>query len=302
MGVNIAQVMIGTNDVGGSLPTPSGLGCSGAACNGTYKENVQNLIDTLNSAGITPVIALIPPIMSTSNPLTSSSNQLIQEYNTVLKTELSIPQLGPDFFDYFLSASENRISMFSDQAHPNGLGYVIIAHLWEYYLNGGTTLPSRAQLPLVLEDICVRLTSTTCQNPLQYKQDLMQIGNPYYVDASYDVQSIPTILDGGIWVRTANADSANTRSDYLTFTVDRNVDVYVAYDSTATIPTWLSSFTDTGVDITVSNSVAPTMRLYKKNFIFGVDTPADGSIQLGGNMASGAAGANANYIVVVKVP
>jgi len=298
----IAQITIGTNDAGATLPIPSGLGCSGAACNGTYKENVQNLINTLTAAGVTPVISLVPPTFGSSTPLTDSRNLLTQDYNSVLLNELSIPATGPDLYSYFLSASQNRISLFADSLHFNGLGYVIVARLWEHYLNGATSLPTRAQLPIVLEDICVRLTSTACQDPLQYKQDLMQTGNPYYVDASFDVQSIPAILDGGIWIKTADADSANIRSDYLTFTVDRNVDVYVAYDSTATVPTWLAGFTDTGLNVTVSNPAAPTMRLYTKNYIFGVDTPADGSIQLGGNLASGAAGANANYVVIVKEP
>ena len=103
-------------------------------------------------------------------------------------------------------------------------------------------------------------------------------------------------------MNTSNSDSANTRTDYLTFTVDRNVDVYVAYDSAATtLPSWLlSEFIDTGLSINVSNSSAPLLRLYKKSFIYGVDTLVDGSIQLGGNLAGGAAGAGANYVVIVK--
>ena len=297
----IAQVMIGTNDTGQSTPIPSGLGCSGAACNGTYKENMQAVINTLTAAGITPVISLIPPAFIMDAPLTDSRNLLIQEYNTVLLTELSIAAVGPDFFTYFLSVDENRVSMFADQLHFNGLGYMLMADLWEHYLNGGTTLPSRAQLPLVFEDICIRLTSTTCEAPLLYKQDLMQTGNPYYIDEAYDIQSIPSILDNGVWLKTADADKANTRSDYLTFTIDRNTDLYIAYDAAATaLPSWLSGYTDTGQTLTVSNTMAPTMRLYKKSYQVGVDTPADGTIQLGGNLASGAAGADANYIVIIK--
>jgi len=296
-----AHVMIGTNDTGRSMPIPSGLGCSGASCNGTYKENIQNIIDTLNAASITPVIAYIPPVFKTDNPLTETRNVLTQEYNVVLATELSIQALGPDFYTYFLSADENRLSLFSDTLHFNGLGYVVMAHLWDHYLNGNTSLPSRGQLPLVLEDICVRIVSFDCQDPLQYKQDLMQLGNPYYIDESYEIQSIPSLLDGGVWLRTANSEKSNLRSDYLSFTVDRNVEVFVAYDASAIVlPPWFVGFTDTGLTITVSNPITPTMKLYKKTFVLGVDTLSDGTILLGGNISGGAIGVNSNYVVIIK--
>lgn len=297
----IAQIMIGTNDAGQSLPIPSGLGCSGIACNGTYKENIQNIINTLQSAGVTPIIALIPPSFSSSTPLTSERNLLNQQYNSVLRNELSVPARGPDTFSYFLSANENRVSMFADTLHVNGLGYVILARLWEHYLNGGTSLPNRSQLPLVLEDICVRLSSTACQSPLQYKQDLMVAGNPYYTDTNFSIQSIPSILNGGLWVKTANTDKTITRSDYLGFTIDRNVDVYIAYDAKASsLPAWLGGYSYTGQTLAVSNPSAPAMKLYKKSYQLGVDTPANGTINLGGNLAGGGVGATANYVVIIK--
>ena len=300
---NFAQVLIGTNDTGGTLPIPSGLGCSGAGCNGTFKQNVQNLIDVLNVAGITPVIALTPPIFDSVTPLTSVRNVALQAYNSVILTELSNRVIGPDLYTYFLSAAQNRESLYSDDLHFNGYGYKIVAHLWEHYINGGTSLPNRSVLPLVLEDICLRLTVASCESPLLYNQNYMQVGNQYYVDVDYEIVSIPSILNEGIWIQTADADKSNSRDDYLTFTIDRDVDVYVAYDSAATsLPDWMISigFVDTSVDVNVTNSSAPVLRLYKKTFLYSVDTPLDGSIQLGGNSAVGAAGAAANYLVIVK--
>ena len=91
---------------------------------------------------------------------------------------------------------------------------------------------------------------------------------------------------------TANSDKGNTNSTYLSFGVDRSVTVYVAYDSGATLPGWLSSgFSDTGKQLSTSNSSVPTMKLYSRTY------PA-GAISLGGNQAAGGTGA-ANYIVIV---
>jgi len=296
-----ALVMLGTNDSGGSIPIPSGLGCSGNGCNGTYKGNMQAVIDLLNASGVSPVIALPPPNLTKANALSSSRNALLQDYITVINTELTGHQVGPDFYSYFLTVAENRNSLF-DNVHPNGLGHVLMSRLWHHYLTGNSTLPTRSQLPFVLEGFCLRLTSSACVDPMEYKQNLLEAdGDPYYVDETYSLTSIPALLDGGIWISTANADKVNSRGDYLTFNVDRNVDVYIAYDPAATVlPGWMSGFTDTFQTVSVTDPGASTLKLYHKTYVYGVDTPIDGTIQLGGNLASGASGANRNYLVIVK--
>ena len=89
---------------------------------------------------------------------------------------------------------------------------------------------------------------------------------------------------------TANADASKSSSSYITFTVDRPVDVYIAYDS-ASVPDWMSGYTDTGASLQVSDPSAQ-FKLYKNSF-------SAGDIILGGNLAQGASGADVNYIVIV---
>ena len=92
---------------------------------------------------------------------------------------------------------------------------------------------------------------------------------------------------------TANADVANSSSNYLTFSVDRPVTVYVAYDGGATSrPGWMSSFADAALNVGTTNPSSPTLHLYRKAY-------GAGSITLGGNLATGASGADANYLVIV---
>ncbi len=279
-GVNKVLILLGTNDAGKMLPVQSGLGCSGSSCNGTYKGNMQSLINKVIAAGAVPIVGLVPPSFDVADPLNSAQNQLIQEYNTVITTELTGIQIGPDFFSFFLNGDDNFSNLFVDDVHPNGLGFVVMAHLWY------NSLPvADIDMPYILYGLL----------PLNYKQNILEAGNAYYTDVpDYTVTSIPVILEDGIWINTANSDRNNTDDNYISFTTDRNIRLYIAYDGgAATRPNWMSGYTDTGVNLSTTNPSAPLHRLYRKDF------PA-GSVTLGGNLAAGANGADANYVVIVK--
>lgn len=297
-GATIAQITIGTND---SEPkadnvTPKTFSGLGNSDWGTYKHWAKLLIKKLRNAGVNPIFAQVPPALDGVDPANSKRNEVIQEYNEVIRDELGV-EMGPDLYTYFLGAGENRVSLYEDsKLHFNGLAYDIVARLWEHYLTGGTDLPARIDLPLVLENICVRSDSLACQLPLTYKQDLMEVGSQYYIDNTAVIKSVPGRLKGGVWIRTANSDVNNTREDYLSFNVDRDVDVYIAYEG-AEIPDWMAGYVDEGVEFNIGSTV---MHLYKKSFSYQVDTSADGTIQLGGNLATGAVDAVTNYAVIVN--
>ena len=277
-----ALVMLGTNDSGSSLPVPSGLGCSGSACNGTYKQDMQTLVNTLRAAGKQPVVALVPPVFGNgssafSQPLTANRNKRIQEYNQVIGTELSGIQIGPNFFSFFLNNTVNRAGVFPDFVHPNGLGYKLMGELWFSALTGVSVNP------FVLDSL----------SPKNYLQDLLEKGNQYYIDRGYTLTSIPNSLANGIWIMTANEDMNNANDNYLSFTVNRNISVYVAYDANATaLPAWLTGFIDTGLQVGTTHPAAPTFKLYQADY-------PPGQVVLGGNQAGGASGAQTNYVVIV---
>ncbi len=283
IGSNKILVLYGTNDSKTwGLPVPSGLGCNGTGCDGTFKGNMQALVDKIVAAGKTAVVGLVPAaFVGSSDPLTSQKNILIQEYNQVISSELTNIQVGPDFFSYFLTTTTNRRSLIGDKVHPNGLGMAVMAQLWNNAL-AGTSI-----VPFILED----LVPSTIEPFV--KQNLLIVGRRYYSDETYTLNSFPAELDGGIWIMTANADKANSTNNYLSFNVDRNVKVYIAYDSGATVlPDWLSgSFTPTGLQLSTTNPVVPAFDLYWADNV-------TGNVTLGGNIADGA-NALANYIVIV---
>ncbi len=288
-GSNRALVLLGTNDaLAGTVP--SGSGCSGGACNGTFKGNLQSLINTLNGAGKDVQVARIPPVFGSNasatpyaNPLGATPNTTIQGYNDVINTELSGLVAGPDLFPYFLGASVNRFSLYTDPLHPNALGYVVIAHLWHNTLNPGAPVA----LPFILED----LGRSTVAPYL--KQNLLEVGDAYYVDRSFVLTAIPSLLNGGIWLQTANNDAGSTAANYVSFEVDRPVTVYIAYDAGATArPNWMSAYTDTGQTLGTDDPLSPSLQLYSLAY-------NAGTITLGGNSATGASGADSHYVAIV---
>ena len=294
---NRALVMIGTNDAfqGTRL---AGIDCAGSACDDTIKGNVREAVTTLKAVGVQPVLARIPPMFGFggggpyTDPLNpSTKNGLIIDYNTAIAQVEAEEGLlpGPDFFDMFLAGGENRYSLFADYLHPNALGYALMAHAWKEIIS-----PTGSLGPLNLQAICVRTSSSSCQNPLLYKQNLLQAGDQYYIDRSYSITSIPAVIERGVWLSTANNQKTNTRSDHLSFDVDREVDVYIAFMPGVTpMPNWTNTFTNTGLSVGVSAGT-PSLDLYVATY------PSGSTVTLGGARAAGVGGTvNNNYIVIV---
>lgn len=119
-------VLYGTNDSSGTFPVPSGKGLNPGDSDypGTFKDNMQQIIDTLVSAGKVPYLAKIPYTLAGT-----SRNNRIKDYNIVieeliLKNDINI--IPPDLYSHF----ENNKDQLIDTLHPNGQGYQSIANLW----------------------------------------------------------------------------------------------------------------------------------------------------------------------------
>ena len=119
-------IQYGTNDSLGPLPVPSGQGLNpgDAGYPGSFKDNMQRIIDTVLSAGKAPYVAKVPFTLSGT-----TRNNLIRQYNVVideLVLKNGIEVVPPDFFSYF----EANPSELTDTVHPNGQGYQAMANLW----------------------------------------------------------------------------------------------------------------------------------------------------------------------------
>ena len=297
-----ALILLGTNDATAAIPP--GLGCSGAACNGTFKGNLQTLVDKIRWANyptntvpsnITPFVAFTPPAFNSTSPWNSTTNNRIRNYNTVISSEINGIQTGPDFFYFFLpSSTRNYRSLFYNALHPNALGHVMMAYLWHNVLDSANVLP----LPFILDDL-VASTGALLQ------QNLIETGDQYYIDETYTLSGgIPSILQNGRWIISNDADRGDSSGNYLSFSVDRPVDIYVAYDGgvpASSLPTWMKNLGFSrvaGGTLSTTDPNTPTLKLYVLPATAVTQNFPSGVVTLGGNV-QGTTGATANYVAIV---
>jgi len=127
-----------------------------------------------------------------------------------------------------------------------------------------------------------------------YRVEKLTVGEGYYIDRGYQITSVPSGFEGLTWIMTANGDKQASASSFLSFDINVDAWVYVAYDHRAeSLPEWLRSFTPLGQGIGATDGGASPLMLYGKRF-------SAGRVTLGGNWGHGASGAGSNYIVLLK--
>ena len=123
-------ILYGMNDAGGITPVPSGLGLQpgNPGYPGSFKDNMQRIINAINAAGKVAILAKVPVAV----PLTGQRNQTIEQYNLVIdelfaNSANNIPVPPPDFHTYFETAYPTE---YHDSIHPKGIGYQSMGDLW----------------------------------------------------------------------------------------------------------------------------------------------------------------------------
>ena len=128
----------------------------------------------------------------------------------------------------------------------------------------------------------------------RYTPAPLSTGSTYYLDRSYTITSMPAHLQGRLGIKTRNDDKHETDEVWLTFDINREADIYVAYNDDATaLPNWMDDYADTGERI-LTTDPNTDFDLYKKRF-------GAGGIVLGANNAPGAQDTGSNYIVLAAV-
>lgn len=307
-GSDRALLLMGTNDSNDFDPTPSGKGCNGEACRKTYKGQVLSVIQMLEEAGRKTIyLGLLTPAWGSSletpyaDPLDSliaTRNNRIREYNQIIRTELAeLPgvKLGPNLFSCFLSESVNRFSLFEDTLHPNALGYTLMAALWYEAL---TDRPAGRY---------ENLSADTCAPPIYilesldsyvhgHKQNLLDVGDRYYIDESFTLTNIPAELANGIWVMPANSENQNRDADYLSFDVGSSpVTVYIAYDPAGAPPV---SSTHEFLPVNLSGRLSVSDESVG-DFAIVRTTGAVGLVRLGGTRSANWSADQKAYLVIV---
>jgi lysophospholipase L1-like esterase len=143
-------ILYGMNDARPWLPVPSGkdLSPGDPGYPGSFKDNMQRMVDAVKGAGKAPTLAKInialgdcnspvncPPY---PNPDAGARNVLIKAYNLVIDELAGNPANNitvqpPDFYAYF---AQHYLSEYFDNIHPNGAGYQSMGLLWCEAING----------------------------------------------------------------------------------------------------------------------------------------------------------------------
>ncbi|MBD3320805.1 MAG: hypothetical protein GF350_06900 [Chitinivibrionales bacterium] len=127
----------------------------------------------------------------------------------------------------------------------------------------------------------VAVTNIIATSGKTYQADVLLTGKRQYIDRKYSFTYIPffpgydrSMYGEMTYIRTANDDKNASDADFLSFTVNKPVTVYVALDERiSTPPSWLNDFKSTGVQL---KSQAGTFNLLQKIF-------DAGTVTLGGN-------------------
>ncbi len=111
-----------------------------------------------------------------------------------------------------------------------------------------------------------------------YQLQRMTVGDPYYIDRDYTIASVPSALEGLLWIRTANDDKTDRDTDFLTFTLNQKSKIYAAFDAKiAALPKWVADWEEFEGQVVDSRGT--------KFDIFYREFPS-GEVQLGGNCGS----------------
>jgi len=142
-------VLYGMNDARPWLPVPSGQGLnpSDPGYPGTFKDNMQKIINALHNAGVDVALAKINVALadcagsggSTCTPYSYPQsdgvrNVLIQQNNAVIDelkniTANNITVTPPDLWNWSWTQGFYQTEYY-DYIHPNGNGYRAVANLW----------------------------------------------------------------------------------------------------------------------------------------------------------------------------
>lgn len=111
-----------------------------------------------------------------------------------------------------------------------------------------------------------------------------------YANEKTTFRILPPQLHGAEYIRTPRAITASTTGEVAQFSVTENADVYIAFYTLMSAPSWLQGFEDT--KSMIENSDGKTFKVYKKRF-------AKGTTVVLGNTGGSLHGATAMYTVVV---
>ena len=129
---------------------------------------------------------------------------------------------------------------------------------------GSSPTPTRTPTPVPGSLISNLVVYDTVNASAWSIQTNLQSGNTQYGDRTYTWTTVPSLVAGSQWIRTAQLSRSYTGSPVATFSLTAPATVYIAFDDRYTEPSWMSGYTDTGQDMV--NSEPNPYSLYSASY------------------------------------
>lgn len=163
----------------------------------------------------------------------------------------------------------------------------------------GACVPARGTLTCGDQDALCGLAVNDATNARDWSlQTDLQVGDLAVGSDEHRLTDVPPELAGSPWIRPSRLSKSATANPLVTFNISAPADVYVGVDTRVATPSWLSSWTNSGLTIAyrvLSSSEPPstvTQRLFRARF------PA-GSVALG-PLACTATSSCSMYLTIIR--
>jgi Fibronectin type III domain. len=240
----------------------------------TLADTMPPAISSVSASGDSTIVTIVFSESVEQASATNASN-----YQTSNGIVVSNASLG----------SDKKTVTLTTSSHSDGVSYTLTVNNIKdrattpnvIAANTQATYTFVAQSQLVVSNLTVASGKS-----YEVVQDGLTNGTLVYIDRSFTSSSVPVLVQGDTYIKTANNDKGSSGASFLTFDVNQNVTIYVGHDNRITTkPSWMATFTDTGEDIVTSDA---TFSLFAKDF-------PSGTVTLGGNEGGG----NSMYTVII---
>ncbi len=236
----------------------------------SYSNEVSYIIDTTPTA-ISSVNINSPTQVNVvfSEPVEESSSTDVLNYSIDNAITVFTASLGSDLKTVTLTTSELT----------DGVTYILtVNNIMDLASTPNVIAPNTTASYIFVNQLVISNLTVESGRAYEIVENGLQNGAMVYIDRGSIYNSVPTLLKGATYIKTANNDKGESNSSFLTLDVNQDVTVYVAHDDQITNkPSWLTSFIDTGNDLVTTDT---TLSIFANNFLAG-------TITLGGNEGNG---------------
>ena len=277
------------------------LTVSGLACNGSYLLTVNNVQDQNGNTIASnsqrsfsgPYCDVTPPTLLSAaaysvNTVTVVFSETLDQVSAESEANYSLDK-GILISTATLQPNKKNVNLALTGNLTEGTQYTVtVSNVAD---DDGNVIVANSQVSFTFTNQLPDLQISNL-SPAGAQTGVLTAGVTYYSDRAFTVTTLPSALIGATIIKTLNDDKGNCSATYLSFDINRDAEVIVAWQKDIPEASWLTGggFSLTGETIVTDQYGPMSFNLYTKTFSSG------SMVSLGGVCAA----AYTNYFVVVK--